>query len=213
MQKKSSVKVDSGSAEFKSDPSTEPSLNLQFPFKPQSNEKQTKSGSMGLSPFRDDSLILRMGPDIVQVCKWGLAGMLMGAGWGFVRSKAKQHSYLIELDPQPECFDMDSDAPVLFSMLAKYKHYHPSAYKFALEYTDMVFLRTKEISESRRPSMTDYDMIQVWILSIMAWILMIRNHADDGAAKADIERIRNEIYRMLKEHRLTVRRLTDLTRL
>lgn len=146
------------------------------------------------------SLFGGMSPQTVtEVTKLGLMGMLCGAAYGAIKSTASDRGLLYDLNPKPKAFDIDPLAGKLFNRLAKYRHLEEFSYRKALEWTDLIFLREREMADSG-PTAADFSIVQTLVLGVLTHLMALRNRAPDGPTYFAIGKLKQEIAGILKDH-------------
>jgi hypothetical protein len=139
---------------------------------------------------------------VVNVAKMALVGMVAGAVYGLAKSTAEAQNLLYELRYKTVAFDMDTFASQLFHRLGKYERLQSEAYKLAIHYCDKLFLLERSLTHpSARPSDTDIPMANACIDAVLGYIMLMRNHAENGEQRGEINIIKQSISEMLQDHR------------
>lgn len=72
-------------------------------------------------------------------------GGIAGASYGLLRGFMSQPGYIERLNPVPECFDMDANAPKVFFDLANFRYIDEDAYLEAIHNIDALFCLEKQL--------------------------------------------------------------------
>lgn len=139
---------------------------------------------------------------VVNVGKMALLGMLGGALYGLAKGTAENQGVLYELKYKTVAFDMDPFASQLFHRLGKFEHLQPESYKLAIHYCDKLFLLERNLaSVNARPSDTDIPMAQSCIDAVLGHVMLIRNHAQNGTQRGEINIIKENLNELMSSHR------------
>lgn len=138
---------------------------------------------------------------VVNVAKMALIGMVAGAAYGLAKSTAEAQSILYELRYKTVAFDMDTFASQLFHRLGKYERLQSEAYKQAIHYCDKLFLLERSLmNASARPSDTDVPMANACIDAVLGYVMLMRNHAENGEQRGEINIIKEQVREMMEPH-------------
>lgn len=151
--------------------------------------------------------------NVLHALKLSLVGMIGGGLYGLLEAEAKDHGILTKCPDNTTAFDLDPVAGVLFLRLGKYRYLNEEAYKRAVNYCDLIFMKEKELASSRRPTDADMSIVEAWILAVLGCIILMRQKAYlDGKTQSEVHELKKSINEMLKQHRKTVFALTASTR-
>jgi hypothetical protein len=83
-------------------------------------------------------------------------GAIFGGAYGLFRGFVSQPGYVEKLQPRPECFEMDAQAPYVFYELGKFRFYHENAYQEAMHNMDSLFCLEQQLRNNEvKPQLTD----------------------------------------------------------
>lgn len=144
----------------------------------------------------------------VNVAKMALIGMIGGGIYGLSQTVAEDKGLLIELKYPTKALDMDSFVPALLQKLQKYEYLQPKSYQLVIHYCDEFFKLERKLADKKtRPNDCDIPFAQAAFDGVMAHIMIIRNHTENGDQRAEINKIKQDLNEIMSEHR---RRIYDL---
>jgi hypothetical protein len=96
---------------------------------------------------------------------------------------------------------MDPFASQLFYKLGKYEHLQAQSYKMAIHYCDKLFLLERHLADPHtHPTDTDVPLAQSCFDGVEAHLCLLRNKAENGTQRGQINILKGEVVAMIKDH-------------
>ena len=139
---------------------------------------------------------------VVNIAKFALGGMLLGAVYGTAKGTAEQQGILHELKYPTKAFDRDLFASRLFKQLEAYEHLQPESYRLAVLYCDQLFQLERRLAQPHeRPRDSDLPKAKSCIDGVLGHIMVMRNHSQSGEQRGEINKLKIQINEVLGDHR------------
>ena len=139
--------------------------------------------------------------NVLNAFKMGLLGMIIGVGYSYGTSKAKEHNLLVEMDPPVEAFNQDDLAPIIFYKLSKFRSLDEDAYFKAVLWTDQIFLIEQRLHYKTSHIASPVTLTNTLISGVIGKLMKLRESAKTSAQKEDIGLLCYQYRNMINEHR------------